>query len=121
MEFCFVIFRFCDLKVSDQFVCSWLRFVALQMIMLEGAKATTETVDALRSGASAMKAIQKATYDARPFLLTGFWHRFLECLCLYAMVREEGLIYVWNCTYVLATSHLLWKYFMSEFEDNVVH
>ncbi|XP_024383045.1 vacuolar protein sorting-associated protein 32 homolog 1 [Physcomitrium patens] len=32
-----------------------------QMIMLEGAKATTETVDALRSGAAAMKAIQKAT------------------------------------------------------------
>ncbi|KAJ7533791.1 hypothetical protein O6H91_13G065200 [Diphasiastrum complanatum] len=32
-----------------------------QMIMLEGAKATTETVDALRSGAVAMKAIQKAT------------------------------------------------------------
>eukprot|EP00246_Nothoceros_aenigmaticus_P000575 TRINITY_DN10843_c0_g1_i1.p1 TRINITY_DN10843_c0_g1~~TRINITY_DN10843_c0_g1_i1.p1 ORF type:complete len:220 (+),score=79.11 TRINITY_DN10843_c0_g1_i1:382-1041(+) len=32
-----------------------------QMIMLEGAKATTETVDALRSGATAMKAIQKAT------------------------------------------------------------
>eukprot|EP01018_Ginkgo_biloba_P004685 Gb_19169 [translate_table: standard] len=31
-----------------------------QMIMLEGAKATTETVDALRSGASAMKTIQKA-------------------------------------------------------------
>ena len=33
----------------------------IQMIMLEGAKATTETVDALRSGASAMKAMQKAT------------------------------------------------------------
>lgn len=32
------------------------------MIMLEGAKATTETVEALRSGATAMKAIQKATY-----------------------------------------------------------
>lgn len=32
------------------------------MIMLEGAKATTETVDALRTGASAMKAMQKATY-----------------------------------------------------------
>ncbi|KAK6944873.1 Snf7 family [Dillenia turbinata] len=31
-----------------------------QMIMLEGAKATTETVDALRSGASAMKAMHKA-------------------------------------------------------------
>ncbi|KAG5547438.1 hypothetical protein RHGRI_013208 [Rhododendron griersonianum] len=31
------------------------------MIMLEGAKATTETVDALRIGAAAMKAMQKAT------------------------------------------------------------
>eukprot|EP00252_Welwitschia_mirabilis_P009757 TRINITY_DN2261_c0_g1_i1.p1 TRINITY_DN2261_c0_g1~~TRINITY_DN2261_c0_g1_i1.p1 ORF type:complete len:224 (+),score=85.67 TRINITY_DN2261_c0_g1_i1:241-912(+) len=30
-----------------------------QMIMLEGAKATTETVDALRTGATAMKNIQK--------------------------------------------------------------
>ncbi|KAL5052711.1 hypothetical protein RYX36_033393 [Vicia faba] len=35
-----------------------------QMIMLEGAKATTETVDALRTGAAAMKAMQKATYIA---------------------------------------------------------
>lgn len=33
----------------------------VQMIMLEGAKATTETVDALRTGAAAMKAMQKAT------------------------------------------------------------
>ncbi|KAH7280281.1 hypothetical protein KP509_37G059500 [Ceratopteris richardii] len=32
-----------------------------QMILLEGAKATTETVDALRAGASAMKAMQKST------------------------------------------------------------
>ncbi|XP_031375258.1 vacuolar protein sorting-associated protein 32 homolog 2-like [Punica granatum] len=32
-----------------------------QMIMLEGAKATTETVDALRTGATTMKAMQKAT------------------------------------------------------------
>ncbi|GLT32242.1 hypothetical protein SLA2020_069210 [Shorea laevis] len=31
-----------------------------QMIMLEGTKATTETVDALRTGAAAMKAVQKA-------------------------------------------------------------
>ncbi|GMP94981.1 hypothetical protein CsSME_00044214 [Camellia sinensis var. sinensis] len=31
------------------------------MILLEGAKATTETVDALRTGAAAMKAMQKAT------------------------------------------------------------
>lgn len=29
--------------------------------MLEAAKATTETVDALRTGAAAMKAMQKAT------------------------------------------------------------
>jgi len=32
-----------------------------QMIMLEAAKATTETVDALRTGAATMKAMQKAT------------------------------------------------------------
>lgn len=32
-----------------------------QMILLEGAKATTETVAALRTGAAAMKAMQKAT------------------------------------------------------------
>ncbi|KAI4350755.1 hypothetical protein L6164_005176 [Bauhinia variegata] len=32
-----------------------------QMILLEGAKATTETVDVLRTGAAAMKAMQKAT------------------------------------------------------------
>ncbi|CAF1985143.1 hypothetical protein Bca4012_077620 [Brassica carinata] len=31
------------------------------MIMLEGAKATTETVDALRTGAATMKAMQRAT------------------------------------------------------------
>lgn len=32
-----------------------------QMILLEGAKATTETVDALRTGATAMKSMQKST------------------------------------------------------------
>ncbi|XP_061347622.1 vacuolar protein sorting-associated protein 32 homolog 2-like [Gastrolobium bilobum] len=31
-----------------------------QIIMVEGAKATTDTVDALRTGAAAMKAMQKA-------------------------------------------------------------
>ncbi|KAL5161732.1 Vacuolar protein sorting-associated protein 32 2 [Glycine soja] len=31
-----------------------------QMIMLEGAKATTKMIDALRTGATAMKAMQKA-------------------------------------------------------------
>ena len=32
------------------------------MILLEGAKATTETIDALRTGAVALKAMQKAMY-----------------------------------------------------------
>lgn len=32
-----------------------------QMILIEGSKATTDTVDALRTGAAAMKAMQKAT------------------------------------------------------------
>ncbi|RZC50054.1 hypothetical protein C5167_018480 [Papaver somniferum] len=35
--------------------------VGFQMILIEGAKATTDTVDALRTGAAAMKAMQKAT------------------------------------------------------------
>lgn len=38
------------------------------MILLEGAKATTETVDALRTGAAAMKAMQKATYVVEYYL-----------------------------------------------------
>jgi hypothetical protein len=33
----------------------------MQMIMLEGAKATTETVAALQTGAMTMKALQKTT------------------------------------------------------------
>ncbi|KAG6496759.1 hypothetical protein ZIOFF_044631 [Zingiber officinale] len=41
-----------------------------QMIMLEGAKATTETVDALRTGAAAMKAMQKATKNYECLNLT---------------------------------------------------
>ena len=44
----------------------------LQMILLEGAKATTETVDALRTGAAAMKAMQKATYVVLSGLLNSF-------------------------------------------------
>ncbi|KAL2251131.1 UNVERIFIED_CONTAM: Vacuolar protein sorting-associated protein 32 [Sesamum indicum] len=51
---------------SDRFLlhlsCSMLvLFIYRVHIMLEGAKATTETVDALRSGAAAMKAMQKVT------------------------------------------------------------
>ncbi|VVB00567.1 unnamed protein product [Arabis nemorensis] len=45
-----------------------------QMIMLEVAKATTETVDALTAGAYAMKNMQKATYVFiyLPFLLSSY-------------------------------------------------
>ncbi|KAL6585844.1 hypothetical protein OROMI_002488 [Orobanche minor] len=54
-----------------------------QMIMLEGAKATTETVDALRIGAAAMKAMQKAIVQCqckRPVFarITGFLHRNID-------------------------------------------
>ena len=45
--------------LSDDFISL---VVKLQMIMLEGAKATTETVDALRTGAATMKVMQKATF-----------------------------------------------------------
>lgn len=44
----------------DMKAISWKTM--LQMILLEGAKATTETVDALRTGAQAMKNIHKLTY-----------------------------------------------------------
>ncbi|XP_072974987.1 vacuolar protein sorting-associated protein 32 homolog 1-like [Typha angustifolia] len=43
----------------EQLANSQLR-VHDQMIMLEGAKATTDTVDALRSGSSAIKSIQQS-------------------------------------------------------------
>ncbi len=51
----------CYWVLQGWYVCLRAHFGVMQMIMLEGAKATTETVDALRSGATAMKAIQKAT------------------------------------------------------------
>lgn len=57
------------------------------MIMLEGAKATTETVDALRTGASAMKAMQKATYVLHIFILLAkfaFW--VFPCICPFALM-----------------------------------
>ena len=40
----------------------------LQMIMLEGANATMETLGALRIGAVVMKEIHKATYVAIYFI-----------------------------------------------------
>ncbi|KAI3939511.1 hypothetical protein MKW92_034062 [Papaver armeniacum] len=43
------------------FNCEFMIRVGFQMILIEGAKATTDTVDALRTGAAAMKAMQKAT------------------------------------------------------------
>ncbi|CAL9074012.1 unnamed protein product [Musa acuminata var. zebrina] len=42
------------------YIILWGLFIS-QIIMLEGAKATTETIDALRIGAAAMKTIQKET------------------------------------------------------------
>lgn len=56
-------FGFFGFDEWDFAVLMW-HMLMLQMIMLEGAKATTETVDALRTGAAAMKAMQKATYVA---------------------------------------------------------
>jgi len=41
--------------------CPLVVLGGMQMIMLEGANATTETVAALRTGAMAMKALQKTT------------------------------------------------------------
>ncbi|KAF7137326.1 hypothetical protein RHSIM_Rhsim07G0144600 [Rhododendron simsii] len=55
-----------------------------QMIMLEGSKATTETVAALRTGAAAMKAMQKATYFPIVQLPGGELH-----LCISAL-RQQG-------------------------------
>ena len=49
------VFVYCTLCVN------YINPFCMQMIMLEAAKATTETVDALRTGAAAMKAMQKAT------------------------------------------------------------
>ena len=53
--------KFVDSSSSSKCISPNRISLFIQMIMLEGAKATTETVDALRSGASAMKAMQKAT------------------------------------------------------------
>jgi hypothetical protein len=44
--------------------------------MLQAAKATTETVDALRTGAAAMKAMQKAGLDVAQVWLLPFIQHF---------------------------------------------
>jgi len=49
--------------------------------MLEGAKATTETVDALRTGAATMKAMQKATCVLESYLC----FKFFSYLTLFSM------------------------------------
>jgi hypothetical protein len=41
--------------------CPLVALGGMQVIMLEGANATTETVAALRTGAMTMKALQKTT------------------------------------------------------------
>ena len=45
---------------NQVYIILWGLFIS-QIITLEGAKATTETIDALRIGAAAMKTIQKET------------------------------------------------------------
>ena len=56
--------------LNVEFLCINIGHVLiLQMIMLEGAKATTETVDALRTRATAIKAMQKAMYVVSFILL----------------------------------------------------
>lgn len=53
------------------------------MITLEGAKATTETVDALRSGAATMKAMHKATYVTfTDILYSDASSKIMSLLCL---------------------------------------
>ncbi len=70
--FCFAVSAWNDYKVAG--------ISMLQMILLEGAKATTETVDALRTGAAAMKAMQKATYVVfQGLLCIGPFNSFLIC------------------------------------------
>lgn len=54
--FCVFFYFYCPFCYTN-FLLVW----HFQMILLEGAKATTETVDALRTGASAMRAMHKAT------------------------------------------------------------
>ena len=48
----------------------------IEMLMLEAAKATIETVDALRTGAAAMKAMQKARLDVAQVWLLPFIQHF---------------------------------------------
>lgn len=53
-----------DIEVFQIFnICPCIKLIGghfVQIIMLENAKATTDTVDALRSGSSAVKAIQQS-------------------------------------------------------------
>lgn len=77
----------------DFAVLMW-HMLMLQMIMLEGAKATTETVDALRTGAAAMKAMQKATYVA-----------FIVVLSIFALSRE---FFFNNMLYFLCFIFISW-------------
>lgn len=75
-----------------------------KMIMLEGAKATTETVDALRTGAAAMKAMQKATYVSTYLIqhlirifTFGFTYRVLVVISSFSLLLcLRGLVYPGN-------------------------
>lgn len=95
----------------------------LQMIMLEGAKATTETVDALRTGASTMKAMQKATYVFVYFELLRYWHLHLQIvfivlifMLLESVIKVPCFLLLLFSTYILSATFfyhgILWNIIM---------
>lgn len=79
--------------------------------MLEGAKATTETVDALRTGAAAMKAMQKATYVS--FYCCFCLSLFFNFLCSSLIAIKLVLLIGWNqCYNSLLPTYLLLHHFL---------
>ncbi|KAI3762655.1 hypothetical protein L1987_53095 [Smallanthus sonchifolius] len=64
LSWALLMYAMCLVRVVNEIHSSTTRknICLCIMIMLEGAKATTKTVDALRTGAAAMKAMQKANY-----------------------------------------------------------
>jgi len=70
--------------------------------MLEGAKATTETVAALRTGAAAMQAMQKDTYVALlifkkicEFVLDILIYIYFICMLVYTWCSSSKKVYTW--------------------------
>jgi hypothetical protein len=72
--------------------------------MLEGAKATTETVEALRFGASTMKAMQKSTYIYSTtyvlkdcdFVLDILFYILFACYYMLALKPEKDYYHIFR-------------------------